>query len=204
MLVDAARARAEVPRRFAITGAATGKAVLFIAFTSCDLSLNGGAPQRTTFSDAGILINPPGGSVGLNLYRPWDVTSSGAMALLDQAYGIATGSPPGLAVSFEPGVLESFGTASVPWSQGAYGLRATYEAVVPPAVPGTTTWWTLGPEGLARFDQKFKSPDREIQGIGHVTADPTGRAGALIGARATAEMQLSFADLLGTARVVGP
>jgi hypothetical protein len=68
LTADATRARTEIPPRFAITGDALGRAVLFATFTSCDLSLNSGASTRTTFSDVGVAIGSPDGSLGLHFY----------------------------------------------------------------------------------------------------------------------------------------
>jgi len=203
IVVDASRARAEVPAEFVLAGDPLGAAVLFLTFTSCELELNDGAPRRTVFADAGVLIVPPDGVPGLHVYWLWEITDSAALAELNRAYGVPTEVPFGLFASFESGSPFFTTSASIPWSEGAYGSSAFYLPAAPPAVPGTVTWWRQGPAGLARLDQAFEFPDTETQGIGVVTASPGGRLARLAGEQNTAEFMLTFADLSGTMRLYG-
>ncbi len=203
LIVDASRARAEVPSQFLLVGDPLGTAVLFLTFTSCDLELNGSSPTRTAFADAGILILSPDGVPGLHVYWLWEITDSAALAELNRAYGVPTEVPVGLSASFEAGAPFYTTSASIPWSEGAYWSSASYAPAAPPAVPGTVTWWRQGPAGLVRLDQSFEFPDTETQGIGTVTAEPDGRLARLAGEQTTAEFMLTFADLGGKLRVVG-
>ena len=196
----AARVRAEVPARFAILGEEAGLAIVGVLFTTCDLSLNGGPAERTSWSDAGVLLVPPDGSVTFHVYRTWSVVDDRPeMVALNTAWGIETREVE-VDTAYAPGVPVATSVGYVDDPSGAYGGQGVFEGIVHPGVPGVVVYWTLGSAGLIRFDQSYTN-DTEQCGVGAVTAE--GRMGGFIGGSGLGiHGCVVFADLIGTATVV--
>jgi hypothetical protein len=200
----AERARdAGVPARFAILGEAAGVAVVGVLFVTCDVSLNDGPAKRTSWSEAGVLIEPPNGvnaeSVTIDIYRTWHVTDRREWLRLNRAWGIPTADVD-VDTSYAPGVPLATSVGYVDDPSGAYGHQGYFEGIVHPGAPGVVSWWTLGKEGLVRFDQEFTN-DTEQCGVGAVTAE--GRMAALVGASSVGiHGCVVFADLIGNASLI--
>ena len=199
----AAQARASVPPRFTIIGEVVGIAIVGVLFVTCDVSLGDGPAERTSWSEVGVLILPPGGldpsSVAFDFYRTWHVTDRKEWLRLNRAWGIPTANVD-VDTSYTPGLPLATSTGDVDDPRGAYGHQGWFEGIVHPGVPGVVRWWTQGRAGLVRIDQEFVN-DSEQCGVGIVTA--AGRMADLAG-----EIGLGihgcvvFADLLGTGVVI--
>ncbi len=196
----ASRVRAEVPARFGILGEEAGLAIVGVLFTSCDVSLNGGPAERTSWSDAGVLLVPPHGPVAFHVYRTWSVVDDRPeMVALNAAWGIETREVE-VDTAYAPGLPVATSVGYVDDPDGAYGGEGVFGGIVHPGVPGVVVYWTLGSAGLIRFDQAYTN-DSEQCGVGAVTAE--GRMGGFIGGTALGiHGCVVFADLIGTATVV--
>ena len=202
-----ARARdAGVPERFAMVGEPLGIAIVGVMVVSCDVSINDGPPERTSWSEVGVLIEPPTGlnlaSVTFDIYRLWHVTDRNEWLKLNRAWDIPTGKA-AVDTSYTPGLLIATSGGYVDHPEGAYSHHGIFEGIVHPGIPGVVSWWTLGEHGLVRFDQQFTN-DTEQCGIGKVKGE--GRMGALIGKRGLGiHGCVVFADLVGSASIAeGP
>jgi len=205
----AARARAEVPAQFGILGEEAGLAIVGVLFITCDVSLNGGTAERTSWSDVGVLIVPPGdlvgdllgGSITIHAYRAWSVADRDEMVALNAAWGIDTRKVD-VDTAYAPGLPVATSVGYVDDCDGAYGGQGYFEGIVHPGAPGVVTWWTVGSAGVVRFDQAYTN-DTEQCGVGAVTGE--GRMGTLIGGSGLGPHGcVVFADLTGIATLVGP
>ena len=200
----ASQARAAgVPARFAILGEVAGVAVVGVLVVTCDVSLNDGPAERTSWSEVGVLIAPPQGlnaeKIVIDIYRLWHVTDRPEWLRLNRAWGIPTANVD-VDTSYRPGLPIATSAGYVDDPRGAYGHQGYWAGLVHPAVPGVVSWWTLGKAGLVRFDQEFTN-DTEQCGIGTVTAK--GRMASLIGRMGLGiHGCMVFADLVGSATQV--
>lgn len=202
---SAERARAEVPARFGILGEAAGLAIAGVLFTTCDVSLNGEPAGRASWSDVGVLIDPPSGvleeSPAIHVYRAWNLSNLAAMVALNTEWGIETGETD-VETAYAPGVPVATTVGFVDASHGAYGGQGYFGGYVHPGAEGVVSWWSLGTAGLVRFDQAYTN-DTEQCGVGAVTGE--GRLGRLIGGTGVgAHGCVVFADLTGIATLVEP
>ena len=205
MVTTAERARTEVPARFAIPGEAAGLAVAAVLITTCDVSLNGAPAVRATWSDVGVVIDPPGGILGnppaIHAYRVWNVANLPAMVALNAEWGIATAEAD-VATAYAPGLPIATTSGFVESPYADYGAEGIWGGIVHAGVEGVVSWWSEGPAGLVRFDQAYTN-DTEQCGVGVVTGE--GRLGALIGGTGLAPHGcVVFADLIGDAVLVEP
>jgi hypothetical protein len=199
----ATRARKEVPARFAILGEEVGVAIVGVLVVTCDVSLNEGPAERTSWSEVGVLIAPPNGlnveKITFDFYRTWHVTDRREWLKLNRAWDIPTAKVD-VDTSYTPGLPLATSAGYVDDPRGAYGHHGVFEGVVHPGAPGVVSWWSQGERGLVRFDQEFTN-DTEQCGIGFVTA--AGRMRALVGANSIGiHGCVVFADLVGSAALV--
>ena len=204
MPTTASRGRAEVPSRFGVLGEPLGIAIAGALFTTCDISINGGAFQRASWSDVGVLIDPPDSPVNdaaIHIYRAWNASELAEMVALNLAWGIES-SAAEVSTAFAPGLPLATTVGFVDGPYGKYGGEGVWEGDDHPGAPGVVTWWSVGPRGVVRFDQAYTN-DHEQCGVGVVTGE--GRAGALIGGTGIAPHGcVVFADLIGDAKLVEP
>lgn len=152
VLIDADRARAELPPGFEISPAEGGKAQLQVFAEECETSVDGGDPSRSVVGGIGIILDAAQSRGGCGNYALlWTDGRNGDSARAHRRIGWNLEVVRDSSFSLEKVAgVGATADAAVPSDQAPFEIHATGTDTPPAGAELTSVHCHLGPRGLAR------------------------------------------------------